>query len=137
MRFASVCIVRSDNGFNVHQRPYIDRLKPLSSDASFVLLRQYRAQLSWLIHSRPDVCVGASKQAQVTENSFNISHVEKYNTTIRYLQDTRHLSLRISKLYPESLHVSTYTDALFSTNSDHSSQLDMLFTGKCDFIVEQ
>ncbi len=79
----------------------------------------------------------ASKQAQVTENSFKISHVEQYNTTIRYLQDTRHLSLRMSKLDRESLHVRAYTDASLSTKSDHSSQLDMLFTVKCDFIVEQ
>ena len=123
MRFSGVYIDRSDNGFDIHQRPYIDHLKPLPSDESFVLLRQYRAQLSWLIHSRPDVCMVSSKLAQVTETSFNISHVEQCNTTIRYLQDTRHLSLRMPKLDPESLHVRAYTDASFSTNSDHSSQL--------------
>ena len=65
MRFSAVYIDRSDNGFNIHQGLYIDRLKPLRSDANFVLLLQYRAQLSWLIDSRPDVCVVASKLAEV------------------------------------------------------------------------
>ena len=95
MRFSDFYSDRSDNGFNILQRPYIDRLKPLSSDASFLLLRQYCVQSSWLIHSRPDVCVVASKLAQVTDNSFNISHVKQDNTTVRYLQDTRLMSLRM------------------------------------------
>ena len=134
MRFSGVYIDRSHNGFNIHQRPYIDRLKPLTSDTNFVLLQQYRAQLSWLIHSSPDVCVVASKLAQVTEKSFNISHVKQYNSTVRYLQDTSHLSLRTRKLDPESLHVRAYTDASFSTNPDHSSQLGyiLLLADKLD-----
>ncbi len=123
MRFSVVYIDRSDNGFNIHQRPYIDRLNPLPLDANFVLLRQYRAQLSRLIHCRPDVCVVASQLATITEKSFNMSHVKQYNTTVRYLQDTRHLSLRMCKLDLESPHVRAYTDASFSTNTDHSSQL--------------
>ncbi len=123
MRFSGVYIDLSDSGFNIHQRPYIDRLKPLQSDANFALLRQYRSQLLWIIHSRPDVCVVASKLAQVTEKSFNISHLKQNNATVRYLQDTHHLSLRMCKLDPEILHVRAYTDASFSTNPDHSLQL--------------
>ncbi len=123
MCFSGVYIDRSDNGFNIHQPPYIDLLKLLPSEANSVLLQQYRAQLSWLIYSRPDVSVVASKLLQVTEKSFNISRVKQYNTTVRYLQDTRHLSLCMCKLDPESLHVRAYTDASFSTNSNHSSQL--------------
>ncbi len=37
MRFSNVYTDRSDNGFNIHQRPYIDLLKPLPPDANFVL----------------------------------------------------------------------------------------------------
>ncbi len=55
-----------------------------------------------------------------------MSHVKQYNATVCYLQDTRHLSLRMCKLFPESLNVRAYTDASFSTNSDHSSQLDYI-----------
>ncbi len=57
------------------------------------------------------------------EKLFNISHGKQHNTTVRYLQDTRHLSLGICKLDPESLHVRALTDASFSTTPDHCSQL--------------
>ena len=123
MHFSVVYIDRSHNSFNIHQRPYIDRLKPLPSDAKLVLLRQYRAQFTWLIHSRPDLRDVTGKLAQVTEKSLNISYVKQYNTTVRYLEDTRHLTIRICKLDPESLHVCAYSDASFSSNTDHSSQL--------------
>ncbi len=109
MRFSGVYIDWSDSGFNIHQRSYIDPPKPLPSDANFILLRQYRGQLSWLIHSRPVVYVVANKLVQVTEKSFNISHMKQYNTTVRYLLDTRHLSLRICKLI---LRVCTHAPTL-------------------------
>ncbi len=79
-----------------------------------------------LIRSCPDVCVVASKLTQVTEKLFNISHVKQYNTTVRYLQAKRHLSFRTCKLDLERLLVCAYTDALFSPNTDHSSELDYI-----------
>ena len=85
MRFSGFYIDRSGSGFNIHQRPYIDRLNLFPSDRYFVLLRQYRSKLSGLIHIHPNVCVVTSKHAQVTEKSFNISLVKQYNTTKRYL----------------------------------------------------
>ncbi len=123
IRFSVVYIDLSDNGFNIHQRLYVDRQNPLLSDAKFVLWQQYRAQLSWLIHSLSDASVVASKLAQVIEKLFNISIVNKYNTTVRYLQNTLHLSFRKCKLDPESLHVRACTDALLPTNPGHSSPL--------------
>ncbi len=105
MQFYGVYINRSDGGLNTNQRPYIDRQMPLTFDANLVLLWHYGAQLSWLIHSLPNVFVMASKLAQVTDNLFSISHVKQYNTTMRYLQDKRHLSLRMCKTDPESLRV--------------------------------
>ena len=89
-------------------------------------MRALCAQVLWLIHSRIDVCVAASKLAQVTEKSFNITHVKQYNTAVRYLQDTRHLYLRMYKLDHESLHIRAYADASFFTNSEDSSQLSCM-----------
>ncbi len=123
MRFSDIYIDLSDNGFNIHEHPYIDRLNPFPSGTNFVLLRLYRAQLSWLLHSRPDVCVVATKFTQVSVKSFYISHVKQYNATVHNLQCTRHLSPRMCKIDHESLHARAYTAALFSTNHDHSSQL--------------
>ncbi len=69
------------------------------------------------------MCVVASKLVQVTENALNISHLKQCNSTIRYLQDTPHLHLRMCKLDPETLDVCVYTDASFFANSEHLSQL--------------
>ncbi len=43
MRFSGFYFERSDNGFYIRQRPYIDCLKPLPSYANCVLPRRYRA----------------------------------------------------------------------------------------------
>ncbi len=95
-RFSGVYIDRSDNGFYIHQRTYIDLLKPLPSNSDVLLLRQYHAQLSWLIHSRPDVCEAASKLAQFTEKSFNMSLVKQYNTTVQQYAASRTLDICLS-----------------------------------------
>ena len=83
MRFSGVYIDRSDSGLNIHQWSYIDRLKSLPSDPYFILQLQYHARISRLIRRRLDVCIVATKLAQVTEKSFNKSHVQQYNTTVR------------------------------------------------------
>ena len=70
MRFSGVYIDKLDDGFEIHQRAYMDRLKKLSRYADFTQLHKSRAQLSWLVHSRPDICVTASKLAQMTEKTF-------------------------------------------------------------------
>ncbi len=69
MHFSGAYIDRSGNSFNIYQCPYIDRQKPLPSDANFGLLRQYHAQLSLPIHCLSDVCVVASKLTQITKKS--------------------------------------------------------------------
>ncbi len=106
--------------------PCIDRLKLLPSSANFVTLQKYRIQLPWLINSRPGVGLAASKLAQVRENSLNTSHRKQYNTTKRYLQHTRHLSLRMWKHDPEILHIRSCADVSFRTNSDYSFQLSYI-----------
>ncbi len=67
--------------------------------------------------------MNTSKHAQVTEKSFNLSHVKQYTFTVRYLKDILNLYLRTRNLDPERLRVRAYADASFSTNPDHSSQL--------------
>ncbi len=70
MRFADVYVNKLNHGFEIHQRAYIDRLKRLPRDSDFIQLRRARAQLSWLVQSRPEICVIVSKLAQVTETTF-------------------------------------------------------------------
>ncbi len=108
------------DGFEIHQRAYIDRLKRLPPDADFAQLRRARAQLSWLAQSRPDFCVIASKLAEVTETTFKRKHINIFNNAIDYLFESRDLSLHIRKLDLESLHIRAFADASFATKHDHT-----------------
>ncbi len=85
MRFSGVYVNKLSYGFEIHQRAYIDRLKSLPRNADFVQLRRARAQLSWLVHSRPDTCIIAGKLARVTETTFERKYINMFNNTIDYL----------------------------------------------------
>ncbi len=85
MRFSGVYVNKLNDGFEIQQRAYIDRLKRLPRDADFVQLRRARDDLSWLVHSRPDICVIASKLAQVTETTFERKHISMFSNAIGYL----------------------------------------------------
>lgn len=81
-RFASVYIDTTEDGFHVHQTSYAEGLKPLPEDCTFRDFRSCRAQLAWLIHTRPDISYEVSMAAQVTEKTFDIKHVAAINKVI-------------------------------------------------------
>ena len=74
------------------------------------------------MHTRPDICIDANKLAQVTENNFKIQDVKYYNKIIDYLKYTKERTLKMKKLDLNSLQIRVYSDALFETNYDKSSQ---------------
>ncbi len=123
MRFSAIYIDKQSNGYEIHKRAYIDRLKKLSRDANFIHLRRSRAQLSWLVHSRPNISVTESKLAQVTEDTFEHNHVNMFNNAVHYLLESRELSLRMHKLDGKTLHIRAYADASFATNNNMTPQL--------------
>ena len=123
MRFSGVYVDKCDNGFEINQRAYIERLEPISLDADYVQLRLARAKLSWLAHSRPDICALLSKLVQVTEKSFHKTHVKTFNSTVKYLHSSKNSTLCIRKLDLDTLHIRTFSDPSFATNRGHTSQL--------------
>ena len=125
--FRSTIFKKTSNQFEFYQRACIDRLKKLPCDADFLQLRRSRAQLSWLVHSRPDICVIASKLAQVTESTLERKHINMFNNAIDYLLESRDLSLHMWKIDLEFLHNRAFTDASFSTNHGHTSRLGYIF----------
>ncbi len=118
-----VYIDRSDSNFNVTSRLKIHRLKPILSNENFVLLLQYCDQLSYCIHCCHGVCVVANKLARVTQKSFHMAYFERYSTILAYLQDRRHLSLRMRKLNSGNVQARAYTQASLPTDLEHSKQL--------------
>ncbi len=63
MRSSDLDVKNLSDGFEIHQCAYIDRLKKLPRDVDFVQTRRSRSLLSWLVQSRADTCVIASKHA--------------------------------------------------------------------------
>jgi hypothetical protein len=125
VRFAGMEIETCKSGFIVHQREYISKLKPLSRSSDFAAFSSLRARLSWVTHSRPDVCCAVNQSAQVTQTRFDkepATHISKLNKIIRHLRSVD-LPLKFGHLDKESLQLTVYSDASFANNDDLSSQL--------------
>jgi Reverse transcriptase (RNA-dependent DNA polymerase) len=89
----------------ISQIPYIDHLRILKHSCPFEDYRSQRARMSWLTHPRPDICCAVSFAAQVTPEHFHHHHVLTLNKLVRYLQETRHVSLQLPALDPDSLQL--------------------------------
>lgn len=126
IRFAGVYIETLENGFRLHQKSYIERLQLLNSNASFEDLRRARAKLSWLIHTRPEVCVAASMLAQVTSSTFDNRHIKIHNKIVLDLKKNPEDGLRMKKLDKKSLVIRAYSDSSFANNEDQKSQLGFI-----------
>eukprot|EP00171_Calliarthron_tuberculosum_P022791 IDg22791t1 len=130
-RFAGVYIEKLAKGFKMHQQSYIDRIKPLPPDSDFKSLRAARAQLAWLIHTRPDICACANILAQVTADTLNREHIKKFNRAVRHLHKSRTQGLTMVPPNLDSIHIRVYSDSSFANNDDMSSQLGY-FVLLCD-----
>ena len=92
-----------------------------------------RMKLAWLSHTRPDCVYEISQLAQVTEDRFEKSkreEITRLNRAIQFSIDNR-VSLKIPKLYLDSLRVVGVSDPSFANNFDLSSQLGHI-TFLCD-----
>lgn len=77
--FAGVYGDAKEDVFLVHRSSYIERICPLDLDATFDQLRYGRVQLTWLIHTRPDIFASKNILAQVTKESFHAKQIREFN----------------------------------------------------------
>lgn len=87
-RFAGACIESKSGNNLVHQKSYSQRLEPLGLNTSFEEFCSERAQLTWMIHARPDIRASANKLAQVTAESLEVKHVCKFKETVKKVKST-------------------------------------------------
>lgn len=73
-------------------------------------------QLTWLIHTKPDIFADASTLAQVTKNTFKLDHVEKFIIVVKYLKSTKNRTIIMNKLDIDSLHTRAYVDESLAKN---------------------
>jgi hypothetical protein len=123
--FAGVEIRKSEDGFVMNQRSYVDKLMFLNKTPNFSDYRSVQAKLDWTTHTRPDVFCAVAQAAQVTEEVF-AKEPEKYCADLYKVLKHRkscEMDLRFPNLDAETLRLQVYSDASYANNRDISSQL--------------
>ena len=115
--------VRDNTWFELNQCSYIDQLQQIPSNADFTIYRSARAKVSWICHTRPDICCAVNRACQVSELKFQKRHIRSLNKLIRRIKNSKSMVLKYHKLDINSLHIRVYSDASFASNEDNSSQL--------------
>jgi Reverse transcriptase (RNA-dependent DNA polymerase) len=133
-KFAGVNITTTDEGFDLDQNDYIARITLLSIDCNFTDFRSKRAQLSWITHTRPEICCAVNMASQVTEKSFSVQKINDLNKVIKHLKSYPSQALKYYKLDKDTLKLKVYADSSFANNDDFTSQLGyiVLLTDKTD-----
>lgn len=127
--FGCSCEQLSNNTYTISQSNYISNLKLLQLSSTFSQFRSFRATLSWLTHTRPDISFPVNQFAQRTESEWAEIHldlIKQYNKTVKYILGTCHQKLVYLKLNLPSVHLRVYSDASFAGNRDLTSQLGFI-----------
>jgi hypothetical protein len=125
VRFAGVSINKTENGFEIHQQEYIEKLQGLHPDSKFEDYRSQRAKLMWLVSTRPDISCAisfASRTTQALFDSERSKYIKDLNKIVRHVKRVR-LPLLFPKLNIETPKLTVYTDSSYCNNDDLSSQL--------------
>jgi hypothetical protein len=125
VRFAGTEIDKTGDGFIVHQCEYCSKIPLLQLPSNFQEFSSIRARLSWATHTRPDICCAVNQAAQMKQSRFDEDptiYVMDINKITKYLYSLD-LPLKFSKLDPNSLQLTVYSDASFANNYNMSSQL--------------
>jgi hypothetical protein len=96
---------------------------PLPKDCTFSDFMSKRAQLSWISHTRPEICCAVNMAAQVANSSFSDEKISALNKVIKHLKSNTSQGLTYHKLEKDSLKIKVYADSSFANNDDLTSQL--------------
>ncbi len=80
--------------FALSQPEYIEMLREVPYYIPFTFFASVRASVSWLAHSRPDICCSINRAAQVSESSFSKRKIKELNNAIQYAKKTPDLMLK-------------------------------------------
>lgn len=89
--------------------------------------------------TRPDLLCCTDRFSQVTRENFSSSVVKRFNKFVQYCHDDDSVSLCFVKLDLETVHVTVFTDASFSTTGEITSELGVVVLlrdskGRCNLI---
>ena len=126
VQFAGVEIESKGEENKIHQKLYISKLIQLMANEDFAAFRSLRAQLAWVLQTRPDIACAVALLTQVTEARFHTDakkYVTDVDTVVKHLQKTPYFVLRYPKLDKDSIRLQIYSDASYASNYDASSKL--------------
>lgn len=129
MEFAGVRVSTAKDKeyrYELDQVPYVKNLKPLPMDASFAQFASARASLAWLGHTRPDLCCGINKLAQVSEATYGSTAIKFYKRLKKKAEANQAMTLKYPRLDVSTLHLRAYADSSFANNYDSSSQMGFI-----------
>lgn len=139
-KFAGMEIeTRGKTSFKIHQKSFAERMSSLSLNSTFSEFRSKRQELAWLVHTRPDIACAVNQAAQVTEKEFLKKDIIDLNRVVAAAKRHSDRGILQHKLSLDSLQLIVYSDAAFSTNKDHTSQLGYIImltddSHKCNII---
>jgi hypothetical protein len=125
-QFAGIEIETLTDGFEIHQKRYLSKIKLMAKDGMFSDFRSLRARLAWATLSRPDIACAVAQSAQVNEDTFKDdpkTHIKRLNAVVNHLRKTIHQVLKFPKLDRKNLSLRVYSDASYANNSDGTSQI--------------
>lgn len=123
--FGSTITTTAPGEFLLSQKRYAGRLSFVAKDCEYAAFRRYRAMLSWLSNTRPDLCCMINRAAQVTNDTMCREKLTEFNKATNLARDDRVGGLRYRKL-GEPLTLKAYADAAFATNYDLSSHIGFI-----------
>ena len=124
--FSGLNVNTYDQGLQLAQKSYIDKLEPLNNLSSFDDFRSLRAKLSWISHTRPDISCAVAQAAQITEDLLNEKYSKGLNNVVKYLKKTAERVLKYEKLNLDELCIKGFADSSFANNLDNTSQIGFI-----------
>ena len=133
------CDNRNKTERKLSQEHYISRLHFLKKNSSFPEFSSLRAQLAWVVHTRPDIAFAVSFAAQFTETMHNTTCNQVLKSILRHLQASVDRELKYPKLDMDSLRILVYVDASHNNLENNRSQLGFVIiladkTDRCSFL---
>jgi hypothetical protein len=138
-QFAGLDVDKSTPTRTLSQASYIKTIDNLSTTTDFDDFKSKRAQLQWIVSTRPDISFAASAAMRVTADIHSSADIKMMNETLGHLRETPFYSLKFPPLDQRTRRLLVYCDGNFANTDELSSQIAHIVvladaTGTCSIL---
>lgn len=112
--FAVIQIFKKGDPFLLDQYFYANKLQPLKPDYTFDLFQARGQELSWLDHTRPDLCVTVAFLSRLSMEKLTRAHILQLNKATDESIKWKNRELTQHKLNGATLQVFSYWNSSFA-----------------------